>query len=81
MGVLQDKLILSTWSRDWNLVILATDFLETYPLYIYCNGCFVVISNSSFLSLEGFVNGTEGMEDMDPVEQNLRQAIEEEKAK
>ena len=42
---------------------------------------FVVVSNSSFLSLEGFVNGTEGMEDVDPVEQNLRQAIEEEKAK
>lgn len=32
-------------------------------------------------SMQGFVNGTEGMEDVDPVEQNLRQAIEEEKAK
>ena len=34
-----------------------------------------------FLSCKGFVNGTEGMEDVDPVEQNFRQAIEEEKAK
>ena len=42
---------------------------------------FVIVSYSSFLSLEGFVNGTEGIEDVDPVEQNLRQAIEEEKAK
>ena len=42
---------------------------------------FVVVINSSFLSLEGFVNGTEGSENVDPVEQSLRQAIEEEKAK
>ena len=42
---------------------------------------FVVVGNSSFLSFVGFVNGTEGMEDVDPVEQSLRQAIEEEKAK
>ena len=42
---------------------------------------FDVVSNSSLLSLEGFVNGTEGVEDIDSVEQNLRQAIEEEKAK
>lgn len=41
----------------------------------------VVVSNSSFLSFEGFVNGTDGVEDVDPVEQSLRQAIEEEKAK
>lgn len=41
----------------------------------------VCVSNSSFLSFEGFVNGTDGVEDVDPVEQSLRQAIEEEKAK
>lgn len=32
-------------------------------------------------SMQGFVNGTEGMEDVDPAEKSLRQAIEEEKAK
>ncbi|XP_073248269.1 kinesin-like protein KIF6 [Porites lutea] len=32
-------------------------------------------------SMQGFVNGTEGIEDIDPVEQKLRQAIEEEKTK
>lgn len=32
-------------------------------------------------SMQGFVNGTEGIDDVDPVEQSLRQAIEEEKAK
>ena len=30
---------------------------------------------------QGFVNGTEEVEDIDPVEQKLRQAIEEEKTK
>ena len=55
--------------------------LEIYPLILTVMAVFVVVSNSSSLSLEGFVNGTDGMEDVDPVEQNLRQAIEEEKAK
>ena len=33
------------------------------------------------MCFQGFVNGTEGVEDIDPVEQKLRQAIEEEKTK
>ena len=42
---------------------------------------FFVTLDSCCFDLPGFVNGTEGVEDVDPVEQKLRQAIEEEKSK
>ena len=70
MGVLQDKLQHHSFFRNLSPSVIFTVM-----------AVFVVVSHSSFLSLEGFVNGTEGMEDIDPVEQSLRQAIEEEKAK
>ena len=88
MGVLQDKLQHHSFFRNLsplhsffrNLSPLHSFFRNLSPLFTVM-AVFVVVSHSSFLSLEGFVNGSEGMEDIDPVEQNLRQAIEEEKAK